>query len=254
MRDRKIWDKSSGTFAPSGRPSTRVDRDDCGNSGSPGVDLVCGGLRQRPDIRFLHHAGDHGAAGGCRAGAGLGTVGLDRVTFQDDPYHAGCPAVRKRGYRLGGGSDDGTLARARPGRRASAAPGRGSGGSPGNRLARGEERSALPASGHKARPQLALEDLPGRVAGECGDEGDGDRALVVGQPVPGERDERCLVDGRLRGGYHDLWVPKTYTTRRYSWIMPAARSRRWTRKWSRSAMPSGSGRSGAACFRARCGR
>src|SRR5271165_4804740 len=27
----------------------------------------------------------------------------------------------------------------------------------------------------------------------------------------------------------DLWMPKTYATRRYSWITPPARSRRWTR-------------------------
>jgi hypothetical protein len=26
-----------------------------------------------------------------------------------------------------------------------------------------------------------------------------------------------------------LWVPKTYATRRYSWITPPARSRRWIR-------------------------
>ena len=51
-----------------------------------------------------------------------------------------------------------------------------------------------------------------------------------------------------------LWVPKTYATRRYSWITPPARSRRWTRNWSRLVMPSGIGRSGAACFKARCGR
>jgi hypothetical protein len=53
---------------------------------------------------------------------------------------------------------------------------------------------------------------------------------------------------------HILCVPKTYATRRYSWITPPARSRRRTRKESRLAMPSGSGRSGAAWFRARCGR
>ncbi len=51
-----------------------------------------------------------------------------------------------------------------------------------------------------------------------------------------------------------LWVPETYATRRYSWITPPARSRRWTRNRSRSVMPSGSGRSGAAWFRVRCGR
>jgi transposase len=51
-----------------------------------------------------------------------------------------------------------------------------------------------------------------------------------------------------------LWVPITYATRRYSWITPPARSRRRTRKWSRSLAPSGSGRSGAAWFRVRCGR
>ncbi len=27
-----------------------------------------------------------------------------------------------------------------------------------------------------------------------------------------------------------LWVPKTYATRRYSWMMPLTRSCRWTRK------------------------
>jgi hypothetical protein len=42
-----------------------------------------------------------------------------------------------------------------------------------------------------------------------------------------------------------LCVPKTYATRRYSWIMPPARSRRRRRKWSRSVTPSGSGRTGA---------
>jgi hypothetical protein len=51
-----------------------------------------------------------------------------------------------------------------------------------------------------------------------------------------------------------LWVPKTYATRRYSWIAHPARSRRRTRKESRSVTSSGSGRSGAAWFRARCGR
>ena len=51
-----------------------------------------------------------------------------------------------------------------------------------------------------------------------------------------------------------LWVPKTYATRRYSWITPPTRSRRRTRMWSRSVTPSGSGRSGAAWFRVRCGR
>ena len=49
-----------------------------------------------------------------------------------------------------------------------------------------------------------------------------------------------------------LWVPKTYATRRYSWITPPARSRRRTRKWSRSMTPFGSGRSGAARFRVPC--
>jgi acyl-CoA synthetase (AMP-forming)/AMP-acid ligase II len=52
----------------------------------------------------------------------------------------------------------------------------------------------------------------------------------------------------------ELWVPKTYATRRYSWITPPTRSRRRTRKWSRSVTLSGSGRSGAAWFRVRCGR
>ena len=33
-----------------------------------------------------------------------------------------------------------------------------------------------------------------------------------------------------------LRMPKTYATRRYSWITPPARSRRPTRKWSRSVM------------------
>jgi len=51
-----------------------------------------------------------------------------------------------------------------------------------------------------------------------------------------------------------LWVPKTYATRRYSWITPPTRSRRRTRMWSRSVTSSGSGRSGAAWFRVRCGR
>jgi hypothetical protein len=51
-----------------------------------------------------------------------------------------------------------------------------------------------------------------------------------------------------------LWVPKTYASRRYSWIMPPARSRRWTRNWSRLVTPSGSGRSDAAWLRVRCGR
>ena len=51
-----------------------------------------------------------------------------------------------------------------------------------------------------------------------------------------------------------LWVPKTYATRRYSWITPPTRSRRRTRMWSRSATLSGSGRGGAAWFRVRCGR
>jgi len=41
-----------------------------------------------------------------------------------------------------------------------------------------------------------------------------------------------------------LWVSKTCASRRYSWIMPPARSRRWTRNWSRLVTPSGSGRSG----------
>src|SRR6185312_12069404 len=55
---------------------------------------------------------------------------------------------------------------------------------------------SAPASGHKARPQLAFEDLPVRVARQRRDEGDGGRVLVVRQPVPGECDERCLVDCR----------------------------------------------------------
>ena len=29
-------------------------------------------------------------------------------------------------------------------------------------------------------------------------------------------------------GAAKLWVPKTYATRRYSWITPPERSRRWT--------------------------
>jgi hypothetical protein len=55
-------------------------------------------------------------------------------------------------------------------------------------------------------------------------------------------------------GEFSLCVPGTYAARRYSWITPPARSRRRTRKWSRSVTPSGSGRSGAAWFRVRCGR
>jgi len=47
---------------------------------------------------------------------------------------------------------------------------------------------SAPASGHEARPQLAFEDLPVRVARQRRDEGDGGRALVVRQPVPGECD------------------------------------------------------------------
>jgi hypothetical protein len=31
-------------------------------------------------------------------------------------------------------------------------------------------------------------------------------------------------------GVSNLWVPKTYATRRYSWMTPPARSCRWTRK------------------------
>ena len=54
--------------------------------------------------------------------------------------------------------------------------------------------------------------------------------------------------------YITVWVPKSYATRRYSWITPLTRSRRRTRMWSRSATLSGSGRSGAAWFRVRCGR
>ena len=77
MRDRRTWDRSSGTSAPGGRPSTRLEG------------AHHGGLRQRPDIRFLHHAGEHGAARGCRAGAGLGAGGAGLVTFQDHPYQAG---------------------------------------------------------------------------------------------------------------------------------------------------------------------
>ncbi len=51
-----------------------------------------------------------------------------------------------------------------------------------------------------------------------------------------------------------LCVPKTYATRRYSWITPPARSRRRTLNWSRLVTLPGSGRSGEACFKARCGR
>ena len=38
-----------------------------------------------------------------------------------------------------------------------------------------------------------------------------------------------LVQGADRGRF-DLWVPKTYATRRYSWMTPPARSCRRTRK------------------------
>ena len=58
----------------------------------------------------------------------------------------------------------------------------------------------------------------------------------------------------ILGVTRHLWVPKTYATRRYSWITPPTRSRRRTRMWSRSVTSSGSGRSGAAWFRVRCGR
>ena len=54
--------------------------------------------------------------------------------------------------------------------------------------------------------------------------------------------------------HYDLWVPTTYATRWYSWMTLPARLRRRTRKWSKSVMSSGSGRSGAAWFRVRCGR
>ena len=58
----------------------------------------------------------------------------------------------------------------------------------------------------------------------------------------------------LMRAIQQLWVPKTYATMRYSWMTPPARSRRWTRNLSRSVTSSGSERSGAAWFRARCGR
>jgi hypothetical protein len=73
--------------------------------------------------------------------------------------------------------------------------------------------------------------------------------------VPGlPQAEADRAAARLERLLEYLWVPITYATRRYSWIMPPARSRRRTRKWSRSVTPSGSGRSGAAWFRVRCGR
>ena len=68
---------------------------------------------------------------------------------------------------------------------------------------------------------------------------------------------RALAAGATKYDFQPndhLWVPKTYAARRYSWITPPARSRRWTLNWSRLVMLPGSGRSGAACFKARCGR
>ena len=41
------------------------------------------------------------------------------------------------------------------------------------------------------------------------------------------RAHRLVTPGTLLVWH--LWVPKAYATRRYSWITPPARSRRWTR-------------------------
>jgi len=71
------------------------------------------------------------------------------------------------------------------------------------------------------------------------------------EPVAAPPEPRHIVAQQLLAL---LCVPKTYATRRYSWITPPTRSRRRTRMWSRSVTRSGSERSGAAWFRARCGR
>ena len=66
------------------------------------------------------------------------------------------------------------------------------------------------------------------------------------EPVAAPPEPRHIVAQQLLAL---LCVPKTYATRRYSWITPPTRSRRRTRMWSRSVTSSGSGRSGAAWFK-----
>jgi hypothetical protein len=53
--------------------------------------------------------------------------------------------------------------------------------------------------------------------------GDPPGVWLVLEPPPGSV-------GRPPPGRADLWVPKTYATRRYSWMTPLARSCRRTRK------------------------
>ena len=80
---------------------------------------------------------------------------------------------------------------------------------------------------------------------------------VTGETADGmsmEKIERIIDALRHERYRFSLWVPTTYGTRWYSWMTLPARLRRRTRKWSKSVMSSGSGRSGAAWFRVRCGR